>query len=691
MKQKQPSYNFSGRRRVLLLLLIMITVTVGATGFTLFFLYNAAFEQQRERLIETVQSQARLIEAIAAFDAKHNTGDMPGDALTSTLSQMRFAHERFQEFGETGEFTLARREADQIVFLLRHWNTNLDNREPVPFTSPGAEPMRRALLGDAGILVGLDYRGQTVLAAYEPVAVLDLGIVAKIDLAEIRAPFIRAGLLAGCVSFVLIILGVVLFLKISNPILRHLHESKEFYNTIVESMSDGIMVLDDTFCYTYWNREMERISKVPREALVGQNKKPWDVFPYVMAEGVDRMMQRAMHGEIVGREDICFRTPNGTEGITSETYLPQCNETGEVVGVVGIIRDITARNRAEKALIEEQHYLQAILDTAIEGIITTDEQLFVESFNPASEKIFGYTAEEVIGCSMMKLIPLSDREGYETYLQMYQQTRNESVMGVGREVFGTRKDGSTFPAELAVSEACLEQRRLYTCFVRDISERRRLERELLDISEQESQRIGRDLHDGLGSLLTGVAMRTQALSQALAKGQPIKAKDLERIAEWIEEGSSHAQALARGFNPVTLETESLSAAMQELALMVQNMTGISCIFEGTEALPRIQGTVATQLYRIAQEAVHNAAKHAQCKCIQIHLAVETDHLILTVHDDGVGFPQDVCADAGMGLHIMPYRAHIIGAYFSIKSTPGVGTLVSCTLPMEQITCRSTSD
>ena len=156
----------SDRKRVLLLsILIMTCIALVVGAITLIGLYRTAFEQQRERLVETVQSRARLIEAVARFDVTYSAEDVPGGAEAATLSQVVRAHEQFRGFGQTGEFTLARREGDMIVFLLRHRHYDLDNPRPVPFDSDLAEPMRRALSGGSGTVIGLDDRGEMVLAA----------------------------------------------------------------------------------------------------------------------------------------------------------------------------------------------------------------------------------------------------------------------------------------------------------------------------------------------------------------------------------------------------------------------------------------------------------------------------------------------------------------------------------------------
>ena len=211
------------RKKIFLLLIIVATTALIAVATTIALLYRAALKEERARLIETAQSQARLIEAVARFDTKYSTA-FPGDPFEATLSQVLDAHKQYKGFGKTGEFTLARREDNNIVFLLSHRHYDLQNPKPVRFDSALAEPMRRALSGLSGAVVGLDYRGETVLAAHEPVGELDLGIVAKIDLAEVREPFIRAGIIAGMIAISVVLLSTALFLRVSNPIVARLEK-----------------------------------------------------------------------------------------------------------------------------------------------------------------------------------------------------------------------------------------------------------------------------------------------------------------------------------------------------------------------------------------------------------------------------------------------------------------------------------
>lgn len=200
--------------------LAVVATLVVSTGI----LYRTAIREEKIRLAETAKSQARLIEAVASFDKQYSTNYALG-ARQATLSQVKAAHSEYEGFGITGEFTLAEKKDDQIVFLLSHRHYDLENPNPVAWKSSIAQPMRLALSGKSGTIIGLDYRGETVIAAHEPVSELNLGIVAKIDLSEVRAPFIRAVMVTAIFAAALIALGVSVFFRVTNPILVKLNET----------------------------------------------------------------------------------------------------------------------------------------------------------------------------------------------------------------------------------------------------------------------------------------------------------------------------------------------------------------------------------------------------------------------------------------------------------------------------------
>ena len=335
---------------------------------------------------------------------------------------------------------------------------------------------------------------------------------------------------------------------------------------------------------------------------------------------------------------------------------------------------------SESAVHDREERLRAILETAVEGIITIDERGTIESFNPASEKIFGYSATEVIGKNIKVLMSTPHREQHDGYLKNYQQTGHAQIIGIGRETFARKKDGSLFPIDLSVSEVKLSDRRIFTGFIRDITERKRLEKEILEISEREQRRIGQDLHDGLCQQLAGIEM----LSQVLAKKLAAKSKDgsarATEIAKAVREAISQTRLLARGLSPVTLESEGLMSALTELALNTEKMFHVRCNFDCPVVVKFNDHAAATHLFRIAQEAVSNAIKHGRAKIISIELRENPSHLHLQINDNGTGFPKKFSHSSGMGLGIMQSRINMVGGTVSIERRPDGGTRVVIMAP-----------
>jgi PAS domain S-box-containing protein len=464
------------------------------------------------------------------------------------------------------------------------------------------------------------------------------------------------------------------------------------------------------------------------------------------------------------------------------------------------------RQRAASALRDSGERLRAILETAVEGIITINERGIIESFNRAAEKIFGYRAREVIGKNVKVLMPSPDRERHDAYIANYRRTGRAHIIGIGREVVGCRKDGTTFQMDLSVSEVRLADRRLFTGFVRDITERKqaekallhyealvessddaiigktldgyitswnrgaesifgytrremlgkhisiivppdrkgeelaimekinlgesvdhyetvrrrkdarlinvsltispirdtggniigasrvarditerkRLEREILEISDREQRRIGHDLHDGLCQHLTGIELMSQVLEQKLAPRSAEAAKRAGEIAKNVREAISQTRSLARGLSPVTLESEGLTSALHELAVNTEKLFKVKCQFVGDASVAVANHAVATHLFRLAQEAVSNAIKHGRAKRIAIHLKSDPGRIYLAVSDNGRGIPAEIPKTKGMGLRIMQSRAGMIGGTLTIERNPTGGTSIFCSAPNNSI-------
>ncbi len=331
------------------------------------------------------------------------------------------------------------------------------------------------------------------------------------------------------------------------------------------------------------------------------------------------------------------------------------------------------------ALDDTEERLRAILETAVEGIITIDERGLIESMNSAAVKIFGYKPSEVIGKNVNILMPSPYHEQHDGYLANYLKTGKAKIIGIGREVSGRRKDGTVFPMDLSVSEVQLTGRRLFTGFVRDITDRKQLEKEILEISAREQRRIGQDLHDDLCQQLAGIELMSQALEQTLAPKSKPDAERVGQIASHVRNVIKHTRSLARGLAPVTLESEGLMAALDELATNIKRSFNVEGRFRCSPPVLVKDQSVATQLLRIAQEAVSNATRHGKATEIIIHLKEQRGRINLVINDNGTGFPKTLPQRKGMGLRIMQSRAGMIGGTLVVENNPSGGARVVCSV------------
>jgi len=214
----------------------------------------------------------------------------------------------------------------------------------------------------------------------------------------------------------------------------------------------------------------------------------------------------------------------------------------------------------------------------------------------------------------------------------------------------------------------------------DITQRKQLEKKVLEVSDQEQRRIGQDLHDGLCQHLTATMFASKILAEELALKSRTEAAQATQIAEFIERAISQARNVARGLDPVKVATNGLMSALEELAATIQDLYRIRCVFRSDGSVLIDDHAAAIHLYRIAQEAVNNAVKHGKPTQIEIGLDAVGEKLILTVQDDGVGLRESSDRRNGMGRHTMNYRANMIGASLQFHRRADAGTVVTCTVP-----------
>jgi PAS domain S-box-containing protein len=333
---------------------------------------------------------------------------------------------------------------------------------------------------------------------------------------------------------------------------------------------------------------------------------------------------------------------------------------------------------AEEGLRREHEFASAILNTSGALMSVIDREGRFVRFNKACEQLSGYGADEVKGKKVWEILVLPEEA--ESIQKVYQRLF-AGEDNVKSESHIIPRQGE--PRLIAWSRTALRNREGELEYVIasgiDITERRRLEEEVLRISELEQRRIGQDLHDGLCQHLAGIELMTQALEQNLQKSSRSNAPRAAEIAAQIRESIRQTKQLARGLSPVSLEENGLMSALHELAANITSMFRVNCVFRCETPVLIGDNSTATHLFRIAQEAVSNAIRHGHAKNIEIILQKTPQRILLVVNDDGDGLPKKSAASHGMGLRIMQYRAGMIRGSFAVQHRNGGGTTVVCSV------------
>ncbi len=354
------------------------------------------------------------------------------------------------------------------------------------------------------------------------------------------------------------------------------------------------------------------------------------------------------------------------------TRIIQGTADGEAV-VIGATYEVTARRASEDALRSSEAVLRSVSENSPDYIVVADADLnvlFVNRGRPGKSPI------AVVGRPFASATTLEP-------VEMERRLRN--VLATGRPVRfesrGLSADGSAVLFENRVGP--VEQGGKITgviVYSTDITDRRALEREILEISNREQRRIGSDLHDGLGQELTGIALMLRGLTSAVERGTSLAVADLEEVVALVNGAIDTTRTLARGLSPVALEGGGLVYALRALTAHAREMYGIDIRFR-SRVTPRVTLDAAAtgHLYRIAQESLTNTARHARAKLVTVQFTVRGPRVTLAVTDDGRGIA-GAAAGTGMGLKIMRYRAHMLGGELTIEpATAGTGTRIACTL------------
>jgi two-component system sensor kinase FixL len=478
---------------------------------------------------------------------------------------------------------------------------------------------------------------------------------------------------------------------------------------IIASATDAIITIDEQQRITLFNAAAERMFRFPAQQAIGLSLDRFipERYRSIHREHIRAFGATGVNARSMGAQRPLMALRSDGEEFPVEATISQITVHGKRL-FTAIVRDISERRRAEVALRESEARHRAIFETAVDAIITIDERGIVTSMNPSATKTFGYSAEEVVGRNVSMLMPEPDASAHDGYMQNYLRTGVKRIIGIGREVTGLRKDGSTFPMDLAVSETVLDDRRIFTGIVRDVTDRKRQEEALARQSEELARsNVELERFAYVASHDLQEPMRTvRSFAQILQRRHGDKLTgDAAEYFQYITDGVSRMQTLINDlltYSRVSSQGGAFAPAdTQQIVKMV--LESLAATIEAQKAeidvgmLPVVFGD-ATQLGQVFQNLIGNAIKfHGQERPkIEVTAVEEPDDWRFFVKDNGIGIdPQyferifiilqrlhtiEEYGGTGIGLAICKKIVERHGGKIRVESTPGKGTTFSFNIP-----------
>jgi len=446
----------------------------------------------------------------------------------------------------------------------------------------------------------------------------------------------------------------------------------------VSSLGEGVIITDADLeppgpKIVFINQAITSMSGYSAEELIGTTPR---VFQESATDRktLDHLKTELKAGRSVRIELVNYRK-DGQPFDIEQFIEPLKNNEGQLANFVSIQRDIAARKINERAVHDREERLRAVLDTAVDAIITINRRGIITQANPTTERMFGYSKAEMIGQNVNMLMPSPYHEQHDGYIANFLRTGQAKIIGSRREASGLRKDGSTFPIELAVSQ--IDHLQEFTGIIHDISERKEMERHMDETRVDERRQLSQEIHDGVGGSLTGVGILAKTLQLKLEAQHSPEAKLAHELTQHIRDAHLQLRAISRGLMPVDVLPNGLVPALRCLAADVDKASKTACEFKVSGEIHIEPIDHANHLYRIAQEAVSNAVRHAGATKIIISLQAQGPLITLTIQDNGVGIQESTDVGAGMGLRTMRYRANRIGAILQLVQNSHGGTAVQC--------------
>ena len=449
-------------------------------------------------------------------------------------------------------------------------------------------------------------------------------------------------------------------------------ESRRHLAAIVESSDDAIVSGDLDGTITSWNAGARRLYNYAPEEILGRSVSV--LTPRNRRGETHEIMKRVRRDEHTQHYETVRLKKGGIPVDVSITVSPIKNDGGQVIGISAITRDITERKRAGEALRKSEERYRALVETTDTGFVILDRAGRVLDANAEYVRLTGHRdLDEIRGRSVVEWTARADKERNAEAVRTC--LKNGYIRNL--EIGHVDSHGKVMPVEVNATVEKTRGTLRIVVLCRDITERKELEQAVVEASSREQRRIGLDLHDGLCQQLAGIGFLWKAIAWGEAVRTPPKAADVAEIGQLITKTISEARDLARVLCPVELESNDLGVALKNLGLSMERLFAVSCVVRCHQPVLLADKSVATHLYRVAQEAISNAIHHGKAARVWIHLAWKKSRLTLRIRDNGSGFSKRRGFKEGIGMRSMKYRAQVIGGSLTIESKRGAGTTVAC--------------
>lgn len=454
-----------------------------------------------------------------------------------------------------------------------------------------------------------------------------------------------------------------------------LRKSEAVLRAVTENTPDWLFLLDEHLHVQFMNRPFGR----NRPEIV-RGRAFLDFVPQEWRASMEAIYRKALASGVSARMELRKPGPDGAPGIFEHRIMPVV-ESGAVRSLTIAVTDITERKRAENELRTQAR----ILETMREGVVLIDpDNHAIKLTNPTFDRMFGYGPTELLGRSIEPLFSMLALQQRRLARAARDGCRTGEIVPVEFEC--ARKDGSRFVAACVLTPLSMDCTEHWLAVLNDVTERKQLEREIIEIANREQQRIGSDLHDGLGQDLTGIALMLKGVAAQLRREGSGACPDVEEVIGLVNNAIENTRTLARGLSPLGSGRGGLAAAIQTLAARISERFGVrvDCDLNFEEPL-RLSETAASHLYRIVQEALTNVVRHSGGTEVSIGLKTDGGELHLHVEDNGHGFsPTPPERPEGLGLKIMRYRAQMLGGDLAIESGGNGGASVRCSCPLDLV-------